>query len=120
MTALLLIIHIIVSIILILSILLQSGKSADLASAFGGQGSQTAFGIRGGATFLSKMTTAAAVIFMITSLTLAIIYSKGSSSEVTSIAEESSVVDQVEKKKTEQPAETAPVKTNDGEENKEN
>ena len=64
-------------------------------TAFGGQGSQTAFGIRGGATFLSKMTTAAAIIFMITSLSLAIIYSKGSSSEVAEIAEESSVVDEV-------------------------
>jgi len=101
MTALLIVVHIIVSIILILSVLLQSGKAADLASAFGGQGSQTAFGIRGSATFLSRMTTAAAVLFMITSLTLAIIYSKGSSSEISEVAREAAAVEQkVDEKKT--------------------
>jgi preprotein translocase subunit SecG len=93
MTALLLVVHIIVSVILILSILLQSGKSADLASAFGGQGSQTAFGIRGSATFLSKMTTTAAILFMVTSLSLAIIYSKGSSSEISNIQKEKAVIE---------------------------
>ena len=61
------IIHVVVCLLLILIVLLQSGKSADLAGAFGGGGSQTAFGARGTATFLSKLTTGAAVIFMITS-----------------------------------------------------
>ena len=64
------IIHVVVCLLLILIVLLQSGKSADLAGAFGGGGSQTAFGARGTATFLSKLTTGAAVIFMITSFTL--------------------------------------------------
>ncbi|PYV42717.1 MAG: preprotein translocase subunit SecG [Acidobacteria bacterium] len=72
MTILLTIIHVIVCLLLILIVLLQSGKSADLAGAFGGGGSQTAFGARGTATFLSKLTTGAAVIFMLTSFTLSL------------------------------------------------
>jgi preprotein translocase subunit SecG len=52
---------------------LQSGKAADLAGAFGGMGSQTAFGPRGSATLLSKATTVSAVLFMLTSLTLSIL-----------------------------------------------
>ena len=70
------IIHVIVCLLLILIVLLQSGKGADLAGAFGGGGSQTAFGARGTATFLSKLTTAAAVIFMATSFTLSLITSQ--------------------------------------------
>ncbi len=64
------VIHVIVCIFLIGVILLQQGKSADLAGAFGGQGSQTAFGPRGAANLLTKLTTWAAVIFMITSISL--------------------------------------------------
>ncbi len=67
-----LIIHILVCIFLIIVVLLQSGKAADLAGAFGGMGSQTAFGPRGSATLLSKATTISAVIFMVTSLSLSI------------------------------------------------
>jgi preprotein translocase subunit SecG len=63
-------IHVVVCVILILVVLLQSGKGADLAGAFGGGGSQTAFGSRGPASFLSKMTTVAAVLFMMTSISL--------------------------------------------------
>src|SRR5579884_468113 len=72
MYILFLIVHVIVCLFLIVVVLLQSGKAADLAGAFGGMGSQTAFGPRGSATVLSKATTIAATIFMITSLTLAI------------------------------------------------
>jgi preprotein translocase subunit SecG len=54
-------------------VLLQSGKAADLAGAFGGMGSQTAFGPRGSATLLSKATTISAVLFMVTSLSLSIL-----------------------------------------------
>ncbi len=75
MTYVLVLIHVIVSVILILVVLLQTGKRADLAGAFGGGGSQTVFGARGAATFLSKATTVSAVIFMITSLTLALMSS---------------------------------------------
>ena len=72
MYTLLLIVHVIVCLFLIVVVLLQSGKAADLAGAFGGMGSQTAFGPRGSATLLSKATTISAVLFMITSLSLSI------------------------------------------------
>ena len=73
MYILLLILHVIVCLFLIIVVLLQSGKAADLAGAFGGMGSQTAFGPRGSATLLSKATTISAVLFMITSLSLSIL-----------------------------------------------
>ena len=72
MVILLTTLHILVSFFLIIVVLLQSGKAADLAGAFGGMGSQTAFGPRGAATVLSKATTTAAVLFMLTSITLGI------------------------------------------------
>jgi preprotein translocase subunit SecG len=65
-------IHVIVCLFLVIVVLLQSGKAADLAGAFGGMGSQTVFGPRGSATVLSKATTGAAVVFMVTSLALSI------------------------------------------------
>jgi preprotein translocase subunit SecG len=70
---LLTIVHVIVCLFLIIVILLQSGKAADLAGAFGGMGSQTAFGPRGSATLLSKATTISTVVFMLTSISLSII-----------------------------------------------
>jgi len=73
------IVHVIVCLFLIIVVLLQSGKSADIAAAFGGMGSQTAFGPRGAATLLSKATTWAAVIFMVTSITLSIFASRRTS-----------------------------------------
>src|SRR5260370_37040975 len=66
-------IHVVVCLFLIIVILLQSGKAADLAGAFGGQGSQTAFGPRGSATLLSKATTISAIVFMLTSMSLSIL-----------------------------------------------
>lgn len=74
--------HVIVCLVLIFAVLLQSGKAADLAGAFGGGGSQTAFGARGQASLLSKVTTGAAVLFMVTSLGLWILSGKESSSVV--------------------------------------
>ncbi|MGA7524913.1 MAG: preprotein translocase subunit SecG [Acidobacteriaceae bacterium] len=65
-------IHIIVSLLLIVIILLQQGKSADLAAAFGGQGSQTAFGPRSAANMLTRATAWLAGIFLITSITLTV------------------------------------------------
>jgi preprotein translocase subunit SecG len=65
-------IHILVCLFLIVVILLQSGKAGDIAAAFGGMGSQTAFGPRGAQTALGKATIACAVIFMFTSITLAL------------------------------------------------
>jgi preprotein translocase subunit SecG len=69
---LLMAIHVLVCVFLIIVVLLQSGKAADLAGAFGGMGSQTAFGPRGSATLLSKATTISAILFMLTSLSLSI------------------------------------------------
>src|SRR5207245_6215233 len=69
---LLTILHYLVCLFLIVVVLLQSGKAADLAGAFGGMGSQTAFGPRGSATLLSKATTGSAILFMVTSLSLSI------------------------------------------------
>jgi preprotein translocase subunit SecG len=71
MHILLVILHVVVCIALIMIVLLQTGKGADMGAAFGGGGSQTLFGATGASTFLSKATTAAAVIFMLTSLILA-------------------------------------------------
>ena len=76
MVILLTIVHILVCVFLVIVVLLQSGKAADLAGAFGGMGSQTAFGPRGSATVLSKATTGAAILFMVTSFTLAIMASR--------------------------------------------
>ncbi len=76
------VVHVIVCLFLIIVVLLQSGKSADIAAAFGGMGSQTAFGPRGAATLLSKATTLAAVIFMLTSITLSIFASRRPSTSV--------------------------------------
>jgi preprotein translocase subunit SecG len=71
MGTVLIIIHVVVCISLIMIVLLQTGKGADMGAAFGGGSSQTLFGSSGASTFLTKATTFAAVIFMLTSLTLA-------------------------------------------------
>jgi len=81
-SALITIIHVIVCVVLIIAVLLQSGKAADLAGAFGGGGSQTAFGPRGGATVLAKLTEISAVLFMVTSLGLWVLSGKDTSSAV--------------------------------------
>jgi len=96
MSTLITIIHVVASLVLIIAVLLQSGKAADLAGAFGGAGSQSTFGPRGGQTLLTKVTTACAVIFMLTSLGLWILSSSrtsksvlsGEKAEVTETAEE--------------------------------
>jgi preprotein translocase subunit SecG len=72
------IIHIIVCFFLIFIVLIQSGKGAELGAAFGGS-SQTLFGARGAATIFGKMTTVAAVVFMITSLSLSVATSRQTS-----------------------------------------
>jgi preprotein translocase subunit SecG len=76
MITLVTLIHIFVCFFLIIVVLLQSGKSGDIAAAFGGQGSQTAFGPRGAATVLTKATTWCAIIFMLTSITLSVAASR--------------------------------------------
>ena len=76
MIYLLVTIHVIVCLFIIGVVLLQQGKSADLAGAFGGQGSQTAFGPRGAANLLTKLTTWGAIIFMVLSLMLTILLAR--------------------------------------------
>ncbi|HTD21327.1 MAG TPA: preprotein translocase subunit SecG [Terriglobales bacterium] len=71
-------VHVFVCLFLIIVVLLQSAQSGDLAAAFGGQGSQTAFGPRGAATLMTKLTTWCAIIFVLTSITLSIMESKKS------------------------------------------
>src|SRR5271156_1844456 len=78
MVILLVIIHVVVCLFLVGVVLLQQGKSADLAGAFGGQGSPTAFGPRGAANLLTKLTTYSAIIFMLTSIGLPILLSRAS------------------------------------------
>ena len=80
-------VHIIVCVILVLVVLLQSGKGADLAGAFGGGATQTAFGSRGPASFLSKMTTIAAVLFMMTCLGLSMMSTRTIKAESKSVLE---------------------------------
>ncbi len=84
MTILLVTLHIIVCFALIVVVLLQSGKGAEMGASFGASGSQSVFGAGGGNTFMSKLTTSAAVIFMLTSLSLAFISGKGGSSSIMS------------------------------------
>src|ERR1700747_3509572 len=104
MVILLTIIHVIVCLFLVVVVLLQSGKAADLAGAFGGMGSQTVFGPRGAATVLSKATTIAAALFMVTSLTLSILSTRGGKSAP-------SLLDKAVKPAAAQQQKSAPGKT---------
>src|SRR5579871_5623516 len=111
MYTLVLLLHIIVCIFLIVVVLLQSGKAADLAGAFGGMGSQTAFGPRGSATLLSKATTISAILFMITSLTLSILATRisGLGSSVLETTPVPSAPKSVPVPVQQQPAPTIPI-----------
>ena len=86
MYTLMIILHVVVSLALILIVLLQTGKGAEMGAGFGGGSNQTIFGSRGAATFLSKITTGAAVMFMLTSLSLAIMTKDRSSSVISDTA----------------------------------
>jgi preprotein translocase subunit SecG len=79
---LLVFLHIFVSIAMIGIVLLQSGKGAEMGASFGAGGSQTVFGASGGNTFMNRLTTGAAVLFMLTSLTLAHLSTGGGSSSI--------------------------------------
>ena len=82
MVSLVIILHVFVCVLLILVVLLQAGKGADMGSTFGAGGSQTVFGSGGAAPFLTKLTTAVAVIFMLTSIGLTILSAKGAKKSV--------------------------------------
>jgi preprotein translocase subunit SecG len=80
LTVFLVVLHVLISIFLILVVLVQQGKGADLAGAFGGGGSQTAFGARGATTLLHKLTAIFFALFVITSMMLAILQGRPRSS----------------------------------------
>ncbi len=96
------VLHVIVCFLMIAAILLQSGKGAEIGAAFGGS-SQTIFGSRGPANFLSKVTIAAAVIFMLTSLSLAYLSKERTYS--------STIIDLQQKPAVEEKAPAAPAST---------
>ncbi len=99
MHALVIIIHLIACFSLIMIVLLQSGKGQSMGAMFGGSGSQALFGSSGASSFLTKATTAMAVVFMLTSLTLAYVSKSG---------EESVVTDHLPRTQQEQPLEQQP------------
>jgi preprotein translocase subunit SecG len=74
------VVHVLVCLFLVGVVLLQQGRSADLAGAFGGQGSQTAFGPRAAANVLTRLTTWSAIVFMVTSISLTVLYQRSSGS----------------------------------------
>ncbi len=84
MTAFLSILHIFLCLILVAIVLVQHGKGADMGVALGGGGSQTLFGARGAGNFLTKLTSGAAALFMITSLSLSFIGAERGASELLS------------------------------------
>lgn len=101
MYTLLVILHVIVAIFLIMVVLLQTGKGSAMGSAFGGGASQTMFGSAGAGNFLTKLTTGAAIVFMITSMALTVTLSKKG---------EHSVIKDEPAGQTSAPATTAPAK----------
>jgi preprotein translocase subunit SecG len=84
MSTFIILVHVIVCIALILIVLLQTGKGSDMGAAFGGGASQTLFGSTGASSFLTKLTTGAAIVFMLTSLTLAYLSSQRPTTSVMS------------------------------------
>jgi preprotein translocase subunit SecG len=106
----LVIVHIIVSIALIAVVLLQSGKGAEMGASFGASGSQSVFGAGGGNTFMSKMTTGAAVIFMLTSLSLAYLSGKSGSSSIMSSKSATKVVPPMQAAPPQMPVQGQPAK----------
>jgi len=102
------ILHLFVCFLMIASILLQAGKGAEIGAAFGGS-SQTVFGSRGPGTFLSKVTVGAAVVFMLTSLTLAMLSRQEHAASVIDVPSASS-------ESTSAPASTPPATETSSEE----
>ena len=111
MVTLITIVHVMVCLALILIVLLQSGKGSDIGAAFGGS-SQTLFGSRGAATFLNKVTTGAAIVFMLTCLGLTMVTTKGGSSVIrqTAPADQKKAIPQPQQQVPLQPQQPIPQK----------
>jgi preprotein translocase subunit SecG len=107
-SALITIIHVIICVILIVAVLLQSGKAADLAGAFGGGGSATAFGARGTATLMSKVTEISAILFMVTSLALWILSGREGKSAVSGVKAPATAAQTTPQPETKQPPSAKP------------
>ena len=105
------VLHVIVCIFLVLVVLLQSGKGADLAGAFGGGATQTAFGSRGPASFLTRMTTVVAIVFMFSSIGLSIMGQKRATTDERSILETSGRSSPVQEQNTDTGAAPTAVPT---------
>ena len=103
MTVLLVILYVLVCLFLIMVVLLQQGKGADLAGAFGGGGSQTSFGPRGTTNVMHRMTTGAFILFVVLCLTLTILSGK----RRTSVMEDVPVAEPVESSETTEVTEPA-------------
>ena len=94
MSAVITVLHVLVCIFMIAVILLQRGKGAEIGAVFGGAGSSTVFGSRGAGNFLTKLTTASAIIFMLTSLTLSYMRAGGSDERLFEGATEEAVAEE--------------------------
>jgi preprotein translocase subunit SecG len=114
MYILLTVVHVIVCLFLVVVVLLQSGKAADLAGAFGGMGSQTVFGPRGSATVLSKATTIAAALFMVTSLSLSILATRAGSGSSGTLLDKKHAPIQAPTQAQPQPGQTVPIQVQTG------
>ena len=90
-TSILTVIHLIAAVAIVVLVLLQHGKGADMGAAFGGGSSSSVFGSRGSATFLSRLTAALALVFFLTGLSLAYIYTKQSDAPISIMANQESV-----------------------------
>jgi len=99
---LLLVFHLVVALTIIVLVLLQQGKGADMGAAFGGGSSETLFGARGSANFLTRITSSLAIVFFVTSLVLAFLFTRQTGD--ISVIEESSVL---------QSAESIPIEATD-------
>lgn len=107
MEILLTIIHLIACLILVLVVLIQKGKGADLAGAFGGGGSQTSIGVRTATQLIHKLTIGAAVFFMITSYTLGLTGSAGTSIAAEAERQAQEISQQNDGEETQPPAESS-------------
>ncbi|MGI9310323.1 MAG: preprotein translocase subunit SecG [bacterium] len=91
LTNILLVIHLLVAVAIVILVLLQQGKGSDMGAAFGGGSSQSLFGARGSANFLSRSTSLLVTVFFLSSLTLAYLYTR--QSESTSVTAAASITD---------------------------